>query len=104
MTDFTSDQWIILALVFVLGLLVGAFMTAGGRRKWKTRYRDEADRREKLEQDYADSQRDWDQREKDWRERDSLRASAIQDRRDPDERDLDDRGPDDRKPDDRGPN
>ncbi len=103
MTSFTSDQWIILALVFVLGLLVGAFMTAGGRRKWKTRYRDEIDRREKLEQDYADRQRDWDEREKDWRERDSLRASAIKDRRDPDERDLDDRGPDDRGPDDRGP-
>jgi hypothetical protein len=31
MTTFTQDQWMILALVFVLGLLVGAFLTAGGR-------------------------------------------------------------------------
>jgi tight adherence protein C len=32
----------ILALVFVLGLLVGAFLFAGGGRKWKTRYREES--------------------------------------------------------------
>jgi hypothetical protein len=40
MTAFTQDQWIILALVFVLGMLLGVFLTAGGRKKWKTRYHD----------------------------------------------------------------
>ena len=51
MTAFTHDQWIILALVFVLGLLVGMFMTAGGRKKWKTRYYDERKRLEDRERD-----------------------------------------------------
>ena len=37
MTAFTQDQWIIVALVFVLGMLLGVFLTAGGRKKWKTR-------------------------------------------------------------------
>ena len=70
MTAFTQDQWIILALVFVLGMLLGVFLTAGGRKKWKTRYHDERQR-------LAD------------RERDSLRGAAARDRRDPaDERPL----------------
>ena len=72
MTTFTQDQWIILALVFILGLLVGAFMTAGGRKKWKTRYHDEREQH-------------WAAQEKDWRERDSLRAAAVKDRRDVDD-------------------
>ena len=84
MLNFTSDQWVILALVFVLGLLIGAFLTAGGRRKWKTRYRDEVGRREELEAEHDQRVRDWDEREKEWRERDSLRAAAIKDRRDGD--------------------
>ncbi len=39
----TTDPnvWVIYALVFFLGLLVGVFLTAGGRRKWKTRYNSE---------------------------------------------------------------
>ena len=85
MTTFTQDQWIILALVFVLGLLIGAFLTAGGRRKWKTRYRDEAERREALEHQQAERAREWEEREKEWRERDSLRAAAIKSGPGPDE-------------------
>jgi len=73
MVEFTSDQWMILALVFVLGLLVGAFLLAGSGRKWKTRYRDEVREREALEADYRE-------REKEWRERDSLREAALRDR------------------------
>ena len=40
---FTNDPnvWIIYALIFLLGLLIGVFLTAGGRRKWKTRYNSE---------------------------------------------------------------
>ena len=83
--SITSDPnlWVICALVFLLGLLVGVFLTAGGRRKWKTRYRSEDDRREALEREHAERAKDWDEREKEWRERDSLRAAAVKDRRDP---------------------
>ena len=84
---FTSDPnvWVIAALVFLLGLLVGMWMTAGGRRKWKTRYKSEVDRRETLERDHAERTKDWDEREKEWRERDSLRAAAIKSGRDPED-------------------
>ena len=73
--NITNDPnlWVISALVFVLGLLIGIFITAGGRRKWKTRYKSEVDRREALERDHVD-------REKEWRERDSLRDAAAKDR------------------------
>ena len=55
MTVFdTQAEWIILALVFILGLLIGMFLTAGGRRKWKTRYRDETARREAIEREHRD--------------------------------------------------
>jgi hypothetical protein len=76
--SFTTDPNVLLiyGLIFVLGLLIGVFLTAGGRRKWKTRYRSEVDRREELEREHAE-------REKEWRERDSLRAAAVKDRRDP---------------------
>jgi hypothetical protein len=84
MIAFTSDQWAILALVFILGLLVGAFLVAGSGRKWKHRYRSEVDRREAIESEHAEHHRQWETREKEWREQDSLRAAAIKDRRDPD--------------------
>ena len=83
MAIFTQDQWLIVALVFVLGLLIGMFMTLGGRRKWKTRYRDEVTRREALEKEHRDHRADFERREKEWREQDSLRAAAIKDRTEP---------------------
>ena len=70
MLSFTSDQWVIVALIFVLGLLVGGFLFSGGGRKWKHRYNSEVDRRTELEKTHA-------QREKEWREQDSLRAAAL---------------------------
>ena len=73
MLNFTTDQWIIILLVFLLGLLVGGFIFSGGGRKWKHRYNTEADRRAELERVHAE-------REKEWRERDSLRAAALKDR------------------------
>ena len=85
MTVFTPDQWMIVGLVFVLGLLVGMFLTAGGRKKWKTRYRDEVSRREALEKDHRRHHEEWETKERDWRERDSLRGAASRD----DRRDLD---------------
>jgi hypothetical protein len=76
--NITTDPnlWAICILVFLLGLLIGAFLTAGGRRKWRERYRSEVDRREALEREHAE-------REKEWRERDSLRGAAVKDGRDP---------------------
>ena len=80
--NITSDPnlWAICILVFLLGLLIGVSLTAGGRRKWRERYRTEVDRREALERDHAE-------REKEWRERDSLRGAAARDR-DRDDRPL----------------
>ena len=85
MTSITSDPnlWIIAGLVFVLGLLIGMFLTSGGRRKWKSRYESEADRRKDLEKTHTEREQHWAEREKEWRERDSLRAAAIKDGRDP---------------------
>jgi hypothetical protein len=76
--NITTDPnlWAICALVFLLGLLIGVFLTAGGRKKWKTRYNAEVERRRELEKAHAE-------REKEWRERDSLRAAAIKDTREP---------------------
>ena len=73
MLNFTSDQWVIVALIFVLGLLVGGFLFSGGGRKWKTRYKTEVDRRGELERTHS-------AREKEWREQDSLRGAAAKDR------------------------
>ena len=77
MVVFTSDQWVIVALVFILGLLIGAFMTAGGRRKWKGRYREESARREAIERELRDDRERWATREKEWRDQDSLRGPAA---------------------------
>ena len=83
MTD--PNLWAICILVFLLGILIGVFLTAGGRRKWKTRYKSEVENREAWEREHARLKQDMDDREKEWRERDSLRAAAIKDGRDPDD-------------------
>ena len=82
MIAFTSDQWVILALVFTLGLLVGAFLFAGSGRKWKRRYREAEDQRAQWERSYNERDAELTAREKEWREQDSLRQAAIKDRRD----------------------
>jgi hypothetical protein len=76
--NITTDPnlWAICILVFLLGLLIGAFLTAGGRRKWRERYRSEVDRREALEREHAE-------RANEWREPHSLRGAAVKDGRDP---------------------
>lgn len=40
MLDFTTNQWIILGLVLVLGWLLGLASRSGGRR-WRRAYHDE---------------------------------------------------------------
>jgi len=83
--SFTTDPnvMIIYALIFLLGLLIGVFLTAGGRRKWKERYSSETERRKQLENAHADREKHWATQEKEWRERDSLRAAALKDPREP---------------------
>jgi outer membrane murein-binding lipoprotein Lpp len=65
---FTNDQWLIVGLVFLLGLVVGMMMMAGG--KWKGRYREEAAKRQALETENARLRRDAG-------EMDSLRQAAA---------------------------
>jgi hypothetical protein len=48
---FTPNQWLIVGLVLLFGLLIGAALASGGGRKHKARYRDEAARRAELERD-----------------------------------------------------
>ena len=86
--NITTDPnlWAICGLVFLLGLLVGVFLTAGGRRKWKARYDSEVSRRRELETMHDERVRDWETREKEWRERDSLRDAAV--RSPPDDRPM----------------
>ncbi len=90
MLTFTTDQWVILGLVFVLGLLVGMWMTSGGRRKWKNRYTEEVEKRRTMERDLKDREAHWTAREKEWRERETLMGAA---RRDRDGDGVPDRGP-----------
>jgi hypothetical protein len=49
-TPFNTDQWVILILVFLLGLFLGGWLFAGP--KWKRRYREEVARREALEREH----------------------------------------------------
>jgi hypothetical protein len=44
MEYFTPDQWIVLVLVFLLGLFLGMSFLAG--TKWKRKYREEAQLRQ----------------------------------------------------------
>ena len=70
MPAFTPDQWLILLLTFVLGIILGMALMANN--KWKGRYRDEVRRREALEAENEQLRRDA-------REMDSLRQAAARD-------------------------
>lgn len=70
MTAFTPDQWMVVALVFVLGVILGmAFMASP---KWKQRYREEVERREEVEAEAARLRRQHDELQ-------SLRQAAARD-------------------------
>jgi hypothetical protein len=69
-TLFTPDQWLVVALVFVLGLVLGMALMAGG--KWKRRYREERARADGLE---AENRR----LQKESGEMDTLRHAAARD-------------------------
>jgi uncharacterized membrane-anchored protein YhcB (DUF1043 family) len=70
MPSFTPDQWLIILLTFVLGVILGMALMASP--KWKGRYRDEARRREALEVENEQLRREA-------REMDSLRQAAARD-------------------------
>ena len=80
MLSFTTDQWVILGLVFVLGALIGMWLTSGPRRKWKSRYNEEVKQRKEMEQRLKDREAHWGEREKEWRERETLLTAANRDR------------------------
>lgn len=68
MTPFTPDQWIMLGLVFLLGLLIGLFLMAG--RRWRRLYNEEVRRNQALEAENEQLRRDA-------REMESLRHAAA---------------------------
>jgi hypothetical protein len=68
--SFTPDQWLILLLAFVLGLVLGMALLASP--KWKSRYREEVTRREEVEAENARLTREA-------AEMDSLRQAAARD-------------------------
>jgi hypothetical protein len=70
MSAFTPTDWLIVALAFLLGLMLGMALLASP--KWKGRYRDEVRRREALEAENEQLRRDA-------REMDSLRTAAARD-------------------------
>ena len=70
MEPFTTNQWLIVGLVFLLGIVVGMILRGGG--KWKAAYREEVRRREELEMENR-------RLAKDSAEMDSLRHAAAKD-------------------------
>jgi uncharacterized membrane-anchored protein YhcB (DUF1043 family) len=68
MTPFATDQLIIIALLFLLGVLIGMFIMAGGR--WKRAYHEQVRRTQELEAENN-------QLRADAREMESLRNAAA---------------------------
>ncbi|MCA1749094.1 MAG: hypothetical protein LC634_06020 [Sphingomonadales bacterium] len=50
MVQFTADQWLVIALIALIALLIGMIIAANP--KWKRRYREERARYEALERDH----------------------------------------------------
>jgi hypothetical protein len=73
-TPFATDQWVILLLMFLLGLFLGMYFLAGG--KWKRRYREEVARREVLEREHREEITRRETLERDHRELQSTRAAT----------------------------
>ena len=86
---FTPDQWLILLLAFVLGLVLGMALLASP--KWKSRYREEVTRREEVEAENARLKREYDEaadrNRREAAEMDSLRHAAARDEARHDDRD-----------------
>jgi hypothetical protein len=67
---FTTNQWLFVGLIFLLGIVIGAVLRGGGR--WKAAYYEEVRRRETLEEENR-------RLSKDSAEMDSLRHAAARD-------------------------
>jgi hypothetical protein len=67
---FTTNQWLFIGLVFLLGIVVGMILRGGGR--WKAAYYDEVAKRQALETENR-------RLAKDGAEMDSLRHAAARD-------------------------
>ncbi len=70
MIAFTTNQWLFIGLIFLLGIVIGMILRGGG--KWKAAYYDEVRKREALE---VENRR----LSKDAAEMDSLRHAAAKD-------------------------
>ena len=68
MTPFSVDQYVLLALVFLLALLIGMFIMAGGR--WKSAYQEQVRENEMLRGEIE-------QLRSEAREMESLRHAAV---------------------------
>ncbi len=51
MASLTNDQWIIIAIIFAVGMLMGLTLRSGGA-KWRTKYEAERDAHAQLRKDY----------------------------------------------------
>jgi hypothetical protein len=72
--DFTPNQWLIIGLVLLLGIVIGMALRGGG--KWKARYREEAElRREEVKRLEAENAH----LRKETGELSSLRGAAARD-------------------------
>jgi hypothetical protein len=56
MEAFSPDQWLVLALAFLFGLILGMALMASP--KWKRRYKEEVARRQATEAEIAKVRRD----------------------------------------------
>ena len=86
MTSVSYNEWVIYALVFLLGLVIGMALMAGG--KWKRRYKEEARLRQEEVRRREALEKEHDALRTRGTEMDSLRHAAARDeaRRHPDDR------------------
>jgi uncharacterized membrane-anchored protein YhcB (DUF1043 family) len=85
---FSPDQWLIVALIFLLGLVIGMALMAGG--KWKKRYREEVNLRKEDARQRKELEAENSRLRKEAGEMDTLRGAAA---RDEARHRADDRGP-----------
>ena len=77
MNLFSPDQWLIVALIFLLGLVIGMALMAGG--KWKRRYREEANLRKEDAKQRKELEAENARLRKEAGEMDTLRGAAARD-------------------------
>jgi uncharacterized membrane-anchored protein YhcB (DUF1043 family) len=77
MESFTPTQWFIVALVLILGLILGMFLMAGG--KWKGRYREEARLRTEDRRRITELEAENERMRREHGEMTSLRGAAARD-------------------------